>query len=60
MFIADANKYGHEVDYHYSGKGMYGKECPAVYLDRTDRSFRTNANTVEDNMGLGTVVYARN
>lgn len=59
-FVNSARRAGHTVDYGYSGRGMYGRTCPAVRLRRGDEwrpgrgvQFQT------DGMGLGTVVYAR-
>ena len=58
LFVAEAEEAGLEV-YSYSGRGMYGKECPAVTVDGPG-SFGTKAETCWDNMGLRFVVYARN
>ena len=57
-FVADATEQDLEIDYDYSGRGMYGKTCPAVRLDGMG-DFATKAETSWDNMGLGYVVYAR-
>jgi hypothetical protein len=58
LFVEDAEAQGHEVDYAYSGRGMYGRCCPAVTVDRAG-TFGTKAETLSDSMGLGFVVYAR-
>lgn len=60
QFVRDAEKKGYEVEYDYSGRGMCGRTCPAVDLDRGDRRFSTKANVREDSMGMGSVVYAQN
>ena len=57
-FVKDAENQGLDVCYDYSGRGMYGKECPAVNLDRHGK-FNTKADTREDSMGLGSVIYAQ-
>lgn len=49
----------------YSGRGMFGAECPAVTCGRnTDHSehdvYRaTEVGLLKDSMGLGVVLYAR-
>lgn len=54
-FSRKAIKEGFEVDYGYSGRGMFGKLCPAVRLDRSaDFGFKGASS---DSMGLGVVVY---
>ena len=58
QFCLDAEKEGFEIDFTYSGRGMYGKACPAVRLESTE-TFSTSANYTQDSMGLGTVLYAR-
>lgn len=57
-FVDDAETQGVEVDYTYSGRGMFGKCCPGVRLDDVG-GFGTKAHTSSDSMGLGFVVYAR-
>jgi len=61
IFVDDAECHGLEVDYSYSGRGMYGKCCPAVRVDYRDEFDEecTEAAFSVDNMGLGWVVYAR-
>lgn len=58
LFVKDAERAGLEVDYSYSGRGMYGKTCPSVNVDRLGE-FGTRAKTQSDSMGLGYVIYAR-
>jgi len=58
-FIAKAEELGYEVNRHYSGRFMYGRECPSVTVENPNdfiaemgmKGLRT------DNMGLDYVVY---
>lgn len=56
-FVRKAKKLELEVQYDYSGRFMYGKKCPAVYLDQFE-SFSFKGASM-DQLGLGTVVYMR-
>jgi hypothetical protein len=56
-FVRAAKRAGLEV-FQYSGRGMFGRKCPAVSLDRGER-FATRATTRTDSLGMGTVVYAQ-
>ena len=56
-FIQDAEDEGLEVDYTYSGRGMYGDYCPAVRCD-SHNDLTTKAKTRIDSMGRGIVIYA--
>lgn len=58
QFVQDALAAGHEIDWSYSGRGMYGRECPAIRVD--DLEFMSRAEVEWDNMGLGYVIYAKN
>ena len=58
-FVRDAKNQGYEIDYDYSGRGMYGRSCPSVRLGRYE-TMKTKANVREDSMGMGKVVYAQN
>lgn len=58
QFIDDATSNGHKIHFGYSGRGMYGDVCPAVYLDSYEE-FNTIAKHQLDSMGLGVVKYAR-
>ncbi len=53
-FVKKAEAEGFEVDYTYSGRGMYGRRCPAVRCDAGEFGFR---GASQDQMGLGVVVY---
>ena len=55
-FISQARALGLEVTL-YSGRGMYGEECPAVPGDVHTTNFA--ADVYHDSLGLGAVVYAR-
>lgn len=56
-FILEARAMGHRV-HLYSGRGMYGSECPAVSGDDVDPD-DFEAGVCHDSLGLGLVVYAR-
>lgn len=56
VFVEDARMMDFDVDYTYSGRFMYGKQCPAVIIDSVG-DFGTSADTLADNMGKGFVVY---
>lgn len=58
LFVADAEAAGLGVDYDYSSRGMEGKYCPAVRVDR-GADFKTDADYFVESTGLGVVVYAR-
>lgn len=58
-FIKDAENCGLDIDYGYSGRGMFGDTCPAVRIDHPSE-ITTKAKWVMDGMGLGVVVYAQN
>ncbi len=57
IFIHDAEQCGLDIDYGYSGKYMYGRCCPAVYVGNFDE-LETVSVVCVDNNGLGLVVYA--
>ncbi len=59
LFVSDASDQGFDVDYFYSGRGMYGKTCPSIIEERHGDRFGTKANTQSDSMGMDTVIYAR-
>lgn len=58
QFVADALEQGFSVNYEYSGRGMYGRCCPAVTV-ASPSEFRTQAFTCWDQLGRNVVVYAR-
>ena len=58
QFVQDALDQGLEVDYGYSGRGMYGATCPAVRV-KNIFSFNTSAGAKSDQMGKGYVIYAQ-
>ena len=57
-FVKKCENAGLEV-YQYSGRGMYGKRCPAVNVDYLS-DFPGNPHDYwTDSMGMGYVVYCR-
>jgi|GEM_PF-4675745 len=58
QFVDDAEEQFFKVDYMYSGRGMYGRRCPAVIEERGEARLNTTARISEDSMGLDRVVYA--
>jgi hypothetical protein len=60
QFIRDAEEQGFDVDYDYSGRGMYGKTCPSIIEERYGSRFGTKASVRSDSMGLDTVIYCPN
>ena len=57
MFVRACKRAGHKVYYTYSGRGMFGRTCPAANIPQYV-SFVTRAKCVWDNMGMDMVVYA--
>ena len=57
QFFIEALRSGLDVDFTYSGKHMYGRTCPAVFVDNF-HELKTGAVVCVDNLGLGYVVYA--
>jgi hypothetical protein len=57
-FVSDAESQGLDVDYTYSGRFMYGQQCPCVKVDSA-HEFNTEATCSTDNLGLGFVIYAQ-
>ena len=58
LFVREVERQGHEVYFNYSGRGMFGRTCPAVNVDTPHEIFISEIVTW-DQMGLGFVVYAR-
>lgn len=58
-FIAKAKRIGYEVNEHYSGRFMYGRECPSVTVDNPNDFIAEMGmkGLRVDNMGLSYVVY---
>jgi len=56
-FVAKAFDEDWEVDFSYSGRGMYGVTCPAVRTNSPGEFGFRGANS--DGMGLGQVIYMR-
>lgn len=57
-FIEDAQDTCYEIDYGYSGRGMYGDVCPCIICE-SHNDITTAAKTQIDSMGLGIVIYAQ-
>jgi hypothetical protein len=55
-FVDLALQLGLDVDYDYSGRGMYGATCPAVRVEYL-HEFPMHTEYHTDGMGLGHVVY---
>jgi hypothetical protein len=57
-FIEEADEQGLDIDYDYSGRGMYGDSCPSVTVEHTS-DFKVTANYRTDSMGMDVVMYAQ-
>lgn len=58
-FVRAAEKQGYEVDYGYSGRGMYGETCPAIRAGSALEFRRPKSASLSmDSMGRGLVIYA--
>lgn len=57
-FCNDADRSGLKIDWTYSGRGMYGKLCPAVVVEQANE-LQTRAKVREDSMGRSVVIYAQ-
>jgi hypothetical protein len=56
-FAIDAFVAGYEVSFDYSGRGMFGRKCPSIsVMSRED--FSSSSHFLQDNMGIGKVLYA--
>lgn len=58
QFIEDAQNCGLNVNYGYSGRGMFGNICPSVTVDNLNE-LPTTAKWEWDNMGLSYVMYPK-
>jgi hypothetical protein len=56
QFIEDCEQGYGSLHYNYSGRGMYGDYCPALYCD-SHNDLQTTVKTTIDSMGLGIVIY---
>jgi hypothetical protein len=56
-FVRKAQRAGLEVDYGYSGRGMFGRYCPAVRLGKDQLGSFGFKGASSDSMGLGQVIY---
>ncbi len=57
-FCEDAIREGVEI-HAYSGRGMYGVECPSVHVGQICDATFTRASFDADTLGMGYVLYAR-
>lgn len=55
IFISEAEDQGFDIR-NYSGRGMYGRECPAFTVDRIADA-RISVPYSWDNMGLSYIIY---
>ncbi len=55
MFVQTAIAQEFEINWSYSGRGMFGKKCPAV----VGQSFSSLSKFCQDNMGKDIVFYAK-
>jgi hypothetical protein len=59
VFIALENNL--ELSYDYSGRGMYGEQCPSVVGNDTDTKYFSGVSIRTDSAGkYDTVIYAQN
>lgn len=56
QFIEDAKNADGELRYSYSGRGMFGDYCPALYCD-SHNDITTEIHTCIDSMGKSIVIY---
>lgn len=56
-FARKAKKEGFPVDYNYSGRGMFGRRCPAVRCNAGEFGYKGAA---QDQMRKGVVIYMPN
>ena len=59
QFVKKAESLGYNVDYSYSGRGMYGKTCPAVRVEYKSDFPGAERKYQVDQMGKGYVFYAQ-
>ena len=59
LFCIDADDADLDISFTYSGRGMYGRQCPSVRVESIS-DLPTTAKTNWDNMGRRFVVYAEN
>lgn len=59
QFIEDAEQTGFDIEYSYSGRGMFGDFCPAIKCE-SHNDITTTAKTTIDSLGKRIVIYAQN
>ncbi len=57
-FCIDADEQGFELNYTYSGRGMFGKTCPSTKPE-DGAELETSAKIKKDSLGLGIIIYAQ-
>ena len=61
LFIHIALENNLELSYDYSGRGMYGKQCPSIVTDDNRDLLKFNGVSIkQDGMFCNVVVYAEN
>lgn len=58
QFVFDALSSNLDINFKYSGRGMFGDQCPAIVVDDL-HSFQTSAQFKIDNFGKSFVLYAQ-
>lgn len=56
-FVKSATKYDCKVFYDYSGRGMFGRVCPAIITKSVIAPFPMKSEYRVDNMGKEYVIY---
>lgn len=59
LFIHAAENNGFEISYDYSGRGMFGKQCPSIIGDDADITKFNGVSVKTDSMDYDTVIYAQ-
>lgn len=60
LFIHIALKNNLELSYDYSGRGMFGEQCPSIVTDNDSDITKFNGVSVKtDTMGYSLVIYAQ-
>lgn len=60
LFIHIALQNNLDLSYDYSGRGMFGKQCPSIVGEDTDTKYFSSIAVKTDSMGkYDTVIYAQ-
>lgn len=57
QFVEKAKAEGFRIRFDYSGRGMFGRQCPAVYLDQDEIGSFGCKGAKRDDLGKGEVIY---